>query len=135
MSNTNQKDSEKLRAIAKKVLVNAGLESEEKFGSVLAILMIISLILTSIRILQECNKKRTQDMTLDEKCAAYGEEIRNFSSKRGWFTRMRVKRLLKREMDREDYEKYGLTLLESILNIGENLTDDEVQTLVESANV
>jgi hypothetical protein len=48
---------------------------------------------------------------------------------------MRVKRLLKREMDREDYEKYGLTLLESILNIGENLTDDEVQTLVESANV
>jgi hypothetical protein len=135
MSNTNQKDSEKLRAIAKKVLVNAGLESEEKFGSVLAILMIISLILTSIRILQECNKKRTQDMTLDEKCVAYGEEIRDFSSKRGWFTRMRVKRLLKREMDREDYEKYGLTLLESILNIGEKLTDDEVKTLVENANV
>ena len=135
MSNTNQKDSEKLRAIAKKVLVNAGLESEEKFGSVLAILMIISLILTSIRILQECNKKRTQDMTLDEKCVAYGEEIRDFSSKRGWFTRMRVKRLLKREMDREDYEKYGLILLESILNIGEKLTDDEVKTLVENANV
>ena len=135
MSNTRGEDSEKLKAIAKKVLVNAGLESEEKFGSVLAILMIISLILTSIRILQECNKKRTQDMTLDEKCVAYGEEIRDFSSKRGWFTRMRIKRLLKREMNTEDYEKYGLKLLESVLNIGENLTDDEVKTLVENSNV
>ena len=135
MSNTRGEDSEKLKAIAKKVLANAGLESEEKFGSVLAILMIISLILTSIRILQECNKKRTQDMTLDEKCVAYGEEIRDFSSKRGWFTRMRIKRLLKREMNTEDYEKYGLKLLESVLNIGENLTDDEVKTLVENSNV
>ena len=135
MTNIHKEDSEKLRTIAKKILVNAGLENETKFGSVIAILMIISVILTSIRILQECNKNKTKNMNFETKCISYGQEIRSFSSKRGWFTRMRVKRLLKREMDREDYEKYGLTLLESILNIGENLTDDEVQTLVESANV
>lgn len=135
MTDINKEDSEKLRAIVKKILVNAGLENETKFGSVIAILMIISVILTSIRILQECNKNKTKNMNFETKCISYGQEIRSFSSKRGWFTRMRVKRLLKREMDREDYEKYGLTLLESILNIGENLTDDEVQTLVENANV
>jgi hypothetical protein len=129
------KDSEKLKNIAHKVLIRAGLDSEEKFGSVIAILMIISLILTSIRILQECNKNKTNNMSLDEKCLVYGSEIKSFSSQRGWFTRMRIKRLLKREMNNEDYEKYGLKLLESILDIGENLTDEEVKTLVESANV
>ena len=35
----------------------------------------------------------------------------------------------------EEYEKYGLNLLESLLNIGEDLTDEEVITLVEAANV
>lgn len=135
MHKPNKQDAEKLEAIAKKVLVNAGLTGDEKFGSVIAILMIISVILTSIRILQECNKNRTQYMTHDEKCAAYGEEIKEFSHKRGWFTRLRIKRVLKREMTKEDYERYGLRLIESILSIGETLTDDELKTLVENANV
>jgi len=132
---TTKENSDKLKEIAQKVLVRAGLESEEKFGSVLAILMIISLILTSIRILQECNKNKTKNMSFDEKCATYGETIKTFSNQRGWFTRMRIKRLLKREMNTEDYEKYGLKLLESVLDIGENLTEDEVKTLVENSNV
>jgi len=132
---TNPKDSEKLRAIANKVLINAGMENDQKFGSVIAILMIISVVLTAIRILQECNKNRTKDMTLEEKCLAYGEEVREYSNKRGWFTRMRIKRLIRRELSSEDYEKYGLRLIESILNIGETLTDDEIKTLVENANV
>jgi len=131
----DKQDAEKLEAIAKKVLADAGLSSDEKFGSVIAILMIISVILTSIRILQECNKNRTQHMTRDEKYTAYGEEIKEFSSKRGWFTRLRIKRVLKREMTKEEYEQYGFKLIESILSIGETLTDDEIKTLVENANV
>lgn len=134
MHTTTKEDSEKLKAIANKILVNAGVEGD-KFGSVIAVLMIISVILTAVRILQECNKNRTIGMSLPEKCAAYGEEIKEFSSKRGWFTRMRIKRLIKREMSQEDYGKYGLRLIESILNIGESLTDDEIKTLVENANV
>lgn len=135
MYKPNEKDSKKLETIAQKILANAGLAKDEKFGSVIAILMIISVVLTAIRILQECNKNRVQYMTHDEKCAAYGEEIKEFSSKRGWFTRMRIKRVLKREMTKEEYEQYGLNLIESILNIGETLTDDEIKTLVENANV
>jgi hypothetical protein len=38
-------------------------------------------------------------------------------------------------MAREDYEKYGLRLMEAILDTGECLTDDEITTLVENANV
>jgi uncharacterized protein YqeY len=54
---TKQIDDQKLKAIAQKVINNAGLANDEKFGSVMAILMMISIILTVIRVLQECNKR------------------------------------------------------------------------------
>ena len=38
-------------------------------------------------------------------------------------------------MSKEQYQKYGSILLETMLDTGENLRDDEVITLVEAANV
>jgi len=38
-------------------------------------------------------------------------------------------------MSKEQYVKYGLPLLNAILDTGEYLKDDEVTTLVEAANV
>jgi hypothetical protein len=125
----------KLKTIAKKVLKQSNIPDDQKFGSVIAILMVVSMILTFIRILQECNKNKTQNMTAQDKTAIYATEIRTFSKKRGWFTRMRMKRILKRELSAEDYHKYGIKLVESILDIGENITDEEAHTLVEAANV
>lgn len=126
---------EKLKAIAEKVLKRANLPNDEKFGSVIAILMMISIILTVIRILQECNKNKTKDMTAENKYTVYGENIRDFSKKRGWFTRLRIKRLIRKELTKEEYNKYGIKLTEALLDIGEAVTDDEVSTLVEAANV
>lgn len=131
----NKADSEKLKSIAQQVINKAGLAKDEKFGSVIAILMIISIVLTCIRVLQECNKRETQSMALANKCLLYKAQIKEYSNRRGWFTRMRIKKLLRREMAREDYEKYGLRLMEAILDTGECLTDDEITTLVENANV
>lgn len=129
-------DSNKLRAIALKVVNNANLNHDEKFGSVIAILMIISVVLTCIRILQECNKnKLPENCSMSDKCAVYGEEIRTFSRQAGWFTRARIKRILRKELSKEDYNKYALPLVSSILHTGVNLTDDEIQTLVESSHV
>ena len=48
---------------------------------------------------------------------------------------MRIKKILRREMKREDYNKYSLSILNALLETGEILTDDEIQTLVENANV
>lgn len=129
-------NNEELKRIAEKVINKAGLSGEEKFGSVIAILMVISIILTVIRILQECNKNKAAALSsATEKYALYGEEIRNFSSRQGWFTKMRIKKVLRKELSPEDYRKYSMQLLSAILNIGENVTDDEVITLVEAANV
>jgi hypothetical protein len=38
-------------------------------------------------------------------------------------------------MKKEDYEKYSLSILNALLETGEVLTEDEIQTLVEAANV
>lgn len=128
-------ESVEVKKIAHKVLEHSNIPDDQKFGSIIAILMMISIVLTVIRVLQECNKSKTVGMTSKDKNALYAENIRSYSKKRGWFTRMRIKRIIRREMSTEDYNKYGIKLTESLLDVGENLTDDEVYTLVEAANV
>lgn len=125
----------KLKTIAEKVLVSAKMTETENFGSVVAILMIISIILTAIRVLQECNKNKVSGLSQQDKCKVYGDSIKELSARRGWFTRMRIKKIIRRELSKDDYVKYSIPLTESILNIGEVLTDDEIKILVEAANV
>ncbi len=129
-------NNEKLKAISAKVLSRAGVPEDEKFGSVIAILMMISIILTVIRVLQECNKNKLSDnYTAQDKYNLYGSEIKEYSSRRGMFTKMRIKRILRRELSKEQYAKYGMQLLNAMLDTGADLKDDEVITLVEAANV
>ena len=130
-------DNEKLKAIAIKILEKSAVPKDDMCGfGIITILMIISIILTCVRILQECNKsKLTSQSTAQDKYSIYGEQLHTFSERRGWFTKMRIKKILRREMNKEDYEKYSLSILNALLETGELLTDDEVSTLVEAANV
>jgi hypothetical protein len=126
----------KLRAIGSKVLAKTNIPEDEKFGSVIAILMVISIILTIIRVLQECNKnKLSTNCTAADKYALYGEEIKEYSVRRGWFTKMRIKKILRKNLDQEQYAKYSLSLLSALLDTGENLNTEEISCLVEAANV
>jgi hypothetical protein len=126
----------KLRAIGSKVLAKTNIPENEKFGSVIAILMVISIILTIIRVLQECNKnKLSANCTAADKYALYGEEIKEYSIRRGWFTKMRIKKILRKNLDQEQYAKYSLSLLSALLDTGENLNTEEISCLVEAANV
>lgn len=128
--------NEKLKNIAEKIRQLSNIPEEETFGSVMAILMIISITLTLIRILQECNKNKLKTILRSEdKYSFYGLEIRSYAIKRGWFTKLRIKRLIKKQMSKEQYEKYGLPLLSALLDTGKDLKEDEVITLVEAANV
>lgn len=125
-----------LKHIASKVLSKAGIPEDEKFGSVIAILMMISIILTVIRVLQECNKnKLSGNCSAQDKYDLYGQEIKEYSMRRGWFTKMRIKKILRKELSPDQYAKYSLTLLNALLDTGENLNNEEVSSLVEAANV
>jgi hypothetical protein len=132
-------NNEKLKSIAIKVLEKSSISrsNNDRCGfAIITILMMISIILTCIRILQECNKnKLSGNYSLTDKCDLYGSEIKHYSVHRGWFTKMRIKKILRRELNKEDYNKYSLSLLNAILDVGETLTKDEIQTLVEAANV
>ena len=130
-------DNEKLKNIAIKILEKSRVPKEDNYGfAIVTILMIISIVLTCVRILQECNKNKLSTLsTAEDKYNLYGEQLRSFSERRGWFTKMRIKKILRREMTKEDYEKYSLAILNALLETGEILTDDEVKILVEAANV
>lgn len=129
--------NEKIRNIAVKVLNKTNMQKTDNYEfDPITILMMISVILTLIRILQECNKNKIHSGCSDkDKYLLYGQQIKEFSLARGWFTKMRMKKILRREMKQEDYEKYSLSIINALLDKGETLTDDEIQTLVEVANV
>ena len=129
-------ENEKLKNIAEKIRKLSQIPEEEQFGSIIAILMIISITLTLVRIFQECNKnKLNHNSTSQEKYLIYGDSMRSYSDKRSWFTKLRIKRVIKNNMSKDQYIKYGKGLLDAILHTGKHLQDDEVISLVESANI
>jgi outer membrane protein assembly factor BamD (BamD/ComL family) len=132
--NTYNDDDPKLKVIAEKILSLVP-NAPENFGSVIAVLMMISIILTVIRVLQECNKNKTKNMTNAVKSSLYSQEIKSLSKKRGWLTRLRIKKIVRQHLNTEDYNKYGIKIVEALMDAGENITEDEASTLVEAANV
>lgn len=127
-------NNDKIKNIAIKVLEKSNFPKNENHAfDPFTILMIISVILTLIRIIQECNKnKLNKDCAMSDQCSVYGEQIKDLSLRRGWFTKMRIKRILRREMSPEDYDKYSMNIINTLLDEGANLTDDDIQTLVEA---
>ena len=131
----NKTDDQKLKAIAEKVLDKVKAKDQEVFGSVIAILMVISIILTLVRVLQECNKSKLSNFSGKDKYNYFGAQIKDTAIKRTWFTKMMVKKSIRKELSREEYKKYGYDLMNAILDTGENLKEDELITLAEAINV
>lgn len=124
----------KLEDIANKIIGKMPNKSDEKFGFVITVLMIISIVLTIVRIIQECNKDKSKQYTEQEKCELFGQQAKSLSIKRSWFTKMTIKKIIRKELSKEDYKAYGYDLMNAILDTGENLTENEIKTLVETTN-
>ena len=132
------KDNKKqLENIAAKVIskMPSGSKQNENFGFVITVLMIISIILTLVRVIQECNKSKVTAFSQNEKYTFFSEQTKSLSIKRSWFTKMTIKKIIRKQMSKEDYREYGYYLMNAILDTGETLKDDEIITLVEAANV
>lgn len=124
-----------LENIAQKVIYNVD-NKKDNFGFVITVLMVISIILTLIRIMQECNKSKLKlSSSNNEKYNFYTGEIKSLTSKRSWFTKMMVKKAIRKQIGKDNYKEYGYDLMNAIFKTGENLTEEEVITLVEAANV
>lgn len=130
-------NNEDLKKIAEKVISKVQVEQadQERFGSVIVILMVISAILTLVRVIQECNKSKIKLFNRKQKYEYFGQQIKEITIRKSWFTKMTIKKILRKELSKEDYKNYGGSLMTAILEVGENLKEDEVKTLVEAANV
>lgn len=121
-------NDEKIKNITEEIISQS--LPKNLYGNPLIILMVIGIILNGIRVLQECNKNRTGD-----KITTYQKHINGLCAKRGWYTKMRLKKIMRKEMNPEEYKTYANILVESILDKGEKISYKEVATLLEAANV
>lgn len=124
-----------LTKIAQKVLDQMQPKDPDKFGAIITILMIISIILTVIRVIQECNKSKLSAFTGRDRNEYFAQQIKQTAIRRTWFTKMMLKKAIRKELGREAYREYGIDLMNAILNTGEQLKDDELYTLAEAVNV
>lgn len=121
-------NNEDLKQISEEIINNS--LPKDLYGNPLIILMIIGILLNAIRVLQECNRNKTGD-----KIETYYNHIKHLCAKKSWFTKMRLKKIIRKEMNPDDYKLYNNMLVESILNKGETISHKEVNILLEASHV
>lgn len=99
------------------------------YGNPLLVLMLISIIVNCIRVIQECSKNNNNNTTQELKT-----NIRSLCSKKSWFTKMRLKKIMRKEMTKDEYRQYSNLLVNAILDKGEHVTDEETSVLLEAIN-
>jgi len=124
-----------LEKIAKKVITNMELPKEKDYGiDPITIIIVISVILSLIRVIQECRKNRQLVKDKNEYALLMKRDIQDAILKDSWLNRLRLQRVIKKNLSKDQYKAYGKALQYSIMGTGINLTEDEVYTLMEASN-
>jgi hypothetical protein len=110
-------------------------EEKENFSAIITILMIISITLTLIRVIQECNKKKLRPLSKRAKAELFEGQIKELSIKKSWFTRMTIKKIIKKEIGGEAYKMYGPELSKAIIETAQTLDNNQITCLMEAINV
>lgn len=129
-------DNKDLENIAKKILDGIKMENNPKYGFIdpITIILIISIVLTLIRVIQECRKNRKLLKSKKEAAMLLKKDIQDIIIKDTIWSNLRLRKILKQKLSKDQYKAYGQDLRNSIMEVGINLTDDEVYTLMEAAN-
>lgn len=128
----------KLEAIAMKVMDKMDLSKsskDDKYGNIIVIIMIIGVILSLVRIIQECNSKKLFRSNREQTAKFMRNEVRSMCISRTMLNKWRLRKIIKEKLSPEDYKMYGDQLRNAILDTGVDLTEEESYTLVEAANV
>ena len=124
----------RLENLAKKVLAKTDIPQDDNYGSVMLILMVISIIISLVRVVQECQKNKLANLDISGQKDLMKSEISNISIRKTWLNQLRLNRILKRHMSKEDYIKYGSQLKNAILECGPVLDDEDTTALVNVIN-
>jgi ABC-type Fe3+ transport system substrate-binding protein len=124
-----------INKIAKNILNNLETKDAKEYGiDPITIIIIIGVILSLIRVIQECRSKR--NLIRDKKQVAYllQKDIQEIILKDSWINRYRLQKIIKSHLNKQQYKLYGKSLQDSIIETGINLTEQEVYALMEKAN-
>lgn len=100
----------------------------------ITIIICISIIVNVIRVIQEC-KKKSQLMKMREKKEYLTAEIKSLSFNDTFFTRLKARKVIKQKLTKDQYKKYGESMLAAIIETGKYIKDDQVEALLEYENV
>jgi hypothetical protein len=129
------KKNNALEKIAKKVITNMQLPQDKEYGiDPITIIIVIGVILSLIRVIQECKKNRKLIKDKNEYSSMVKRDIQDIILKDSWLNRLRLQRTIKQNLTKEQYKTYGKFLQNSIMETGINLTEDEAYTLTEATN-
>lgn len=111
-------------------------KENDKYGFIdpITIIICISIIVNVIRVIQEC-KKKSQLMPVRERKEYLTAEIKSLSFNDSFFTRLKARRVIKQKLTKEQYKKYGESMLAAIIDTGKYIKDDQVEALLEYENV
>jgi hypothetical protein len=107
--------------------------SNEKFEFIdpITILMIISITVGIIRVIQECRKNNMRGYSSEESADYLTTEIKFRSLNHSFLTRWRIKKIIKKHLDSNQYSFYGNALMKSILECGQHISQDVVVDAME----
>ena len=124
----------KLEAIAQKVINKANIKNETYGIDPITIIIVIGVILSLIRVIQECRAKRRKNDKMSE-ALDLRHTIVHLCLKDNWLNNYRLNKILKQHLSKKQYQQYGVSLKKAIMEVGKNLDDDESLTLLEATNV
>lgn len=123
----------KLESLAQKIISKANIKNENYGFDPITIIIVIGVILSLIRVIQECRNKRKQNDKMSE-ALDLRHTIVNLSIKDNWLNNYRVNRILKQHLSKQQYKQYGVSLKNAIMEVGKNLNDEESLTLLEATH-
>jgi hypothetical protein len=130
----NHKVDPRLENLAKKVISKTDIPQDDNYGSVMLILMVISIIISLVRVIQECQKNKLSGADKSSQEQLMKSEIENISIRRTWLNQLRLNRIIKNHMSKEEYNKYGHELRNAILDSGSELDNEDTAALVNIIN-
>lgn len=123
-----------LERIAQKVIDKANIKSNNYGFDPITIIIVIGVILSLIRVIQECRSKRRKNDKMSE-ALDLRHTIVNLTIKDSWLNNYRLNKILKQHLSKKQYQQYGVSLKNAIMEVGKNLDDNESLTLLEATNV
>lgn len=132
--------SEEIDNLAKKILSRTEeltkKEDTDKYGFIdpITIIMIIAIIVNIIRVIQECKKKETTRLSGSERATMLSSEIKLRSLSHSWLTRMRIRGIIKKHLNKEQNAVYAGPLMKALFESGADVTDEQVSALLTYKN-